>query len=146
MKIYKTYEIKNINLWTKEITTKKRSVLCHICDYSGLVIDEYDKTWSNYIIDYGNNDPLFGSYCEDEEFLSQHIDMYSFMNQPYEYYDDSLGSCLFGNQEEKMLNKIVSIKHLEDFNGLDEIMRFFRVKVAKKLISQGVIDPEDLIS
>lgn len=144
MKIYKTYEIELINKTIgMSITRKERQEVEIRCDYSGLVIDEMNKSYCSYNLDYGYQDSLFGD-GDDESKLSQlGVDIFDFLSQPYEFYDDSYSTGEYFNQETKMLEEATSL-FSENNLSIESVLRYVRTRTALKLIKDGVINPEDL--
>jgi len=145
MKIYKTYEIELINKTTgMSITRKERQEVETRCDYSGLVIDEMNsKPYCSYNLDYGYQDSLFGDGDDESELSQLGVDIFDFLSQPYEFYDDSYSTGEYFNQETKMLEEATSLFSENDLS-IESVLRYVRTRTALKLIKDGIIEPEDL--
>jgi len=144
MKIYKTYEIELINKTTgMSITRKERQEVETRCDYSGLVIDEMNKSYCSYNLDYGYQDSLFGDGDDESELSQLGVDIFDFLSQPYEFYDDSYSTGEYFNQETKMLEEATSLFSENDLS-IESVLRYVRTRTALKLIKDGIIEPEDL--
>jgi hypothetical protein len=121
------------------------------CDYSGRLIDPaYSVPYCSYECNYGSIDPCFGSGGEEFDFCKKYgIPAYEFLSQPYKFYDDSYMSGEFGSEEINMLKELSSLSigetsETENFSTLESAFRFFRIRTAKRLIEQGVIQSDEL--
>lgn len=151
MYIYETIEIEIKNKNTGKTTTQTRRQIAGVrCDYSGRLIDKYNKAYCSYRCNYGSQDSCFGASGEEFKFGKKYgIDVHDFMSQDYCFYDDTtMGTGEYGNAETKMLQEITTMQirdgRMVDFLTLESIFRFFRIRAATKLIEQGIIHPDDL--
>jgi len=157
MKIYKTFEFDVTNKTTgKSFIKADRKVAEHRCDYSGRIIDRDSLSYCSYECNYGDMDPCFGSSGEEFRFGEKYdVDMFDFLSQPYEFYDDTYTHGTYGNEETNMLKELVSFdigeptisskKGANRIPTLESALRLFRIRVATKLIKDGVIKSEDLV-
>ena len=145
MKIYKTFELEIMNKTTgKTLIRKERNEVETRCDYSGLVIDEMNRSLCSYKLDYGWTDSLCGEEDDEYELSKLGVNIYDFLSQPYEFYDDSHSTGEYFNQETKMLEELASLFSKLNYLSIESVLRYVRTRTALKLIKDGVINPEDL--
>jgi hypothetical protein len=120
----------------------KKIVDHQICDFTGHVIDKYSNP-NTYEINYNDNDPCFGDgYGEDwlykwndehQNGFDERIDAYDLFGQ---------GSYIFETQEGGVevfadLLKAAKEEKLEIY-GLDQLLRWSRARMLKKVITMGI--------
>lgn len=108
----------------------------HRCDFTGEVIDEDENTSSypNYNLDYEDQDPCFGSDGDEYQFgQTFKVDVYSFLSGTYHFLTTDKNACL------DMMQNLISYKM--DFANM---CRYSRIRAARKLIGDKVIEAEQL--
>jgi len=106
------------------------------CDYTGTSLggdytDPEEMPYPSYVLDYGNEDPMFGCVGEELEFFEEHsLEAHEFLSGPYEI---SYESCL-------QLVKEAAEEGLDFASAL----RVSRIRTARKLLKEGTIKPENL--
>lgn len=100
------------------------------CDFTGVVIQSESDALS-YHMDYGDEDPCFGSDGDAFALGKEHgVNVYAFLSDAY-HFDE--GAC-------------VSMMEAEIASGLDfaQMCEKSRVATARSLIVKGIIKPEQL--
>jgi hypothetical protein len=148
MRIYKDairYEEKTGKPYTRRV------VDCIRCDYTGKVLGKYtdEGAYCNFDVGYSDTDPCFGSDGYEYDFSELGVDVYSFLNERYVYYED--WDDYSDLAEEEMLKEIVKIINSGEvpFFGyptamIRDYMRAFKIRAAWDLINSGEIKVEDL--
>jgi len=105
------------------------------CDFTGILledsVDPEGLPYPTYILDYGDNDPMFGVGDEERRFEEEfEVATHVFLLEPYEV---SYDSCL------ELVTE--AAKKKVDFSS---VLRDSRIRTARKLIESGEIKPENL--
>lgn len=106
------------------------------CDFSGEVIDEDLESYSypSYNLEYGDQDPCFGSCGKEYEFGKTHdINMFEFLSDTYHFRNDTNDQCV-----------AMMLKYHKSKMSFAEMCRTSRIEAAETLIKSGEITAEQL--
>lgn len=126
--------------------TKPRKVYSHCrCDFCGDVILDESDAYPSYGLDYASTDACMGSSAEEFELARDFgIDMYEFLYVPYTF-------CRAWSEGDKFCEPVMLKKFLnETYDGhapydvIADMFRMARTTIARKLIEEGIIKPEQL--
>lgn len=140
MKIYQKTTKFNSNTGEPYSTWKFKELRC---DFSGNVIDidEDGCSYPNYILQYEEEDPCFGSDGDEYDFGEKYdISMHEFLSDEYNFLFNSYNGYNACN---------IMIKHyINDYPSRDfdfaRMCRVSRIKTAIKLIEDGIVTAEQL--
>lgn len=140
MEIYKS--VPRFNPITGLPTTPIKAWKETRCDFSGKVCaggergDDYPAHYAKYVLDYGDQDPCYGSGGEEFSLNRDYdINVYALLSQPYVVFDDT-------DEDESEVPAFLA--SLAEYGSLDNALRSMRVKTVKKLLADGTITPEQL--
>lgn len=120
------------------------------CDFTGEVLD--DNEYCRYGLNYENQDPCFGAGGEEYEFGQKYgIDIWEFLD--YEYAFASIGGS---DEPEHYAESLMMNEAVGNFMDertewyrcftFDAMCRHSRIRTAKRLIEEKIIEPQQLMS